>query len=67
MYSMLLDNEWVNNETKEEIKKFLEKNENEIKALAGVAQSIEHRPGNQRVVGLIPSQGTCLGCCPGPQ
>ena len=30
MYSMLLDNEWVNNETKEEIKKFLEKNENEL-------------------------------------
>ena len=30
---MLLDNEWVNNETKEEIKKFLEKNENEIKTV----------------------------------
>ena len=29
-------------------------------ALAGVAQWIEHRPANQRVVGSIPSQGTCL-------
>ena len=27
----------------------------------------EHRPVNQRVVGLIPSQGTCLGCGPGSQ
>ena len=27
--NMLLNNEWVNNETKEEIKKFLETNENE--------------------------------------
>ena len=36
-------------------------------ALAGVVQWIEHRPVNQRVAGLIPSQGTCLGCRPGPQ
>ena len=36
-------------------------------ALAGVAQWIEYRPMNQRVSGLIPSQGTCLGCWPGPQ
>ena len=28
--SMLLNNEWVNNEIKEEIKKFLETNENEL-------------------------------------
>ena len=35
--------------------------------LAGVAQWIECRPANQRVAGLIPSQGTCLGCGPGPQ
>ena len=28
---MLLNNEWVNNEIKEEIKKFLETNENEHK------------------------------------
>ena len=35
--------------------------------LAGVAQWIEHWPANQRVTGLIPSQGTCLGCRPGPQ
>ena len=36
-------------------------------ALAGVAQWIEQRPANQRVTGLIPSQGTYLGCGPGPQ
>ena len=36
-------------------------------ALAGVAQWIECRPVNQRVTGSIPSQGTCLGCRPGPQ
>ena len=37
-------------------------------ALSGVAQWIEHRPVNQRVTGLIPSQGTCLGYLrPGPQ
>ena len=28
--SMLLNNEWIKNETKEEIKKFLETNENEL-------------------------------------
>ena len=36
-------------------------------ALAGVAQWIECWPQNQRVAGLIPSQGTCLGCRPRPQ
>ena len=36
-------------------------------ALAGVALWIEHRPVNQKVIGWIPSQGTCLGCRPGPQ
>ena len=35
-------------------------------ALAGVAQWIERPPSNQRVAGSIPSQGTCLGCRPGP-
>ena len=35
-------------------------------ALAGVAQWIEHRPENQRITGLISSQGTCLGRRPGP-
>ena len=35
--------------------------------LAGVAQWIERRPADQRVIGLIPSQDTCLGCGPGPQ
>ena len=35
--------------------------------LAGVAQWIEHQTGKQSVAGLIPSQGTCLGCGPGPQ
>ena len=34
-------------------------------ALAGVAQWIEHWPADQRVIGLTPSQGTCLGCRPG--
>ena len=36
-------------------------------ALVGAAQWTECRPANQRVTGLIPSQGTCLGCGPGPQ
>ena len=31
------------------------------------AQWIERLPVNKRVTGLIPSQGTCLGCGPGPQ
>ena len=35
--------------------------------LAGVAQWIESQPLNQRVAGSIPSQGTCLGCVPGPK
>ena len=39
----------------------------EYSALAGVAQWIECRPVNQRVDGSIPSQGTRLGCRPGPQ
>ena len=30
------------------------------RALAGVAQWIECWPANQKVAGLIPSQGTCL-------
>ena len=34
-------------------------------ALADVAQCIEHLPVNPKVTGLIPSQGTCLGCGPG--
>ena len=38
-----------------------------ISALVGVAQWIEHWPVNQRVSGLVPSQGTGLGCGPGPQ
>ena len=37
------------------------------KALPGVAQWIERCPANQRVVGSIPRQSTCLGCRPGPQ
>ena len=36
-------------------------------ALADVAQWIECQPANQRVSGSIPTQGTCLGCGPGPQ
>ena len=38
-----------------------------FQALAGVAQWTEHHPANQKVAGLIPGQGTCLGCGPGPQ
>ena len=36
-------------------------------ALAGVAPWIERQPSNLRVTGWIPSQGTCLGCRPGPK
>ena len=36
-------------------------------ALAGVAQWTECQPINQRVMGSIPSLGTCLGCGVGPQ
>ena len=36
-------------------------------SLAGVAQWIEWGLANQRVIGSIPSQGTCLGCGPDPQ
>ena len=36
-------------------------------ALAGAAQWIECCLENQKVAGSIPSQGTCLGCGPGPQ
>ena len=36
-------------------------------ALAGVAQWIECQPVNRKVTASIPSQGTCLGCRPGPQ
>ena len=41
--------------------------EGEEDALAGVASWIEQWSANQRVTSLIPSQGTCLGCGPGPQ
>ena len=49
-------------------KKTLVKNCIKIKpeALAGVVQWMECWPVNQKVTGLIPSQGTCLGCRPGP-
>ena len=36
-------------------------------ALAGVAEWIECWSVNRKVAGLITSQGTCLGCGPGPQ
>ena len=36
--------------------------QNIFAAPAGVAQWTELQPGNQRVVGSIPSQGTHLGC-----
>ena len=35
-------------------------------ALAAVAQWIEHQPANQKVMGSVPGQGTCLGCRPVP-
>ena len=38
-----------------------------VQALAGMAQWTECWSENQRVAGSIPSQGTCLGCRPGPQ
>ena len=41
--------------------------QNECVLLAGVAQWIECQPVNQRVASWIPSQGTRLGCEPGPQ
>ena len=34
-------------------------------ALVGVGQWIERQPVSQRVAGLIPGCGTCLGCGPG--
>ena len=39
----------------------------DTRALAGVAQWIECQPANRKVTGLIPGQGSCLGCMPGPQ
>ena len=36
-------------------------------ALTGVTSWVEHRPANQKVAGLIHSQGTCLGGRPCPQ
>ena len=36
-------------------------------ALAEVAQWIESWPMNRKVASSVPSQGTCLGCGPGPQ
>ena len=38
-----------------------------ISALAGAAQWMEQWTVNQRVIGSIPHQGTCLGRGPGPQ
>ena len=36
-------------------------------ALASVAQWIESQPTNWKVTSSTPSQGTCMGCRPGPQ
>ena len=47
-------------EKKESIKK-------QPKALAGVAQWMEHWPVKQRVSGSIRSESTGLNCRPGPQ
>ena len=38
----------------------------EIIAVVGVAQWIECWPLNQKVTSSIPTEGTCLGCRPGP-
>ena len=35
--------------------------------LAGAAQWTGYQPGNRKVTGAIPSEGTCLGCSPDPQ
>ena len=37
-----------------------------VKALTCVAQLVGHHPAKQKVMGLIPDQGTCLGLrfCP---
>ena len=47
--------------------KYIKHIENLFSALAGVAQWIEHWPVKQKAAGSIPSEGTCLGCRPGPQ
>ena len=44
-----------------------QKGQDDLMALAGVAQWVECGPTNQRIAGLVPSQGTCLVCGPGPQ
>ena len=36
-------------------------------ALTGVAQGVGNHPTDQKVTGLIPGQGACLGCEPGSQ
>ena len=46
---------------------FIPRVNKDFPTLAGVAQWIEQWPVNQRVAGLIPSQGTCLGYRSGPQ
>ena len=35
-------------------------------ALTGVVQWVEHHPANRKAAGSISSQGTSLGCGPGP-
>ena len=48
------------------IKKQKTTNQNN-KTLASMVQWIEHQIANQRGASSIPSQGTSLGCGPGPQ
>ena len=44
---------------------FIKKKEKQ--AVAGVGYWVECQPVNQKITSLIPGQGTCLGCRPGPQ
>ena len=65
-FHLLFQNKEVINKTHQKINGVSCTIENIFWALAGVTPWIERRPVNQRVTGSIPSQGTCLGCWPGP-